>query len=61
MSKASEMEEQCKWNRWGNGEHPNFERAEWEQEVAENHTTLAYWDWVVQEVGIEEDMLSVLE
>jgi hypothetical protein len=29
------------------GEHPDFPRADWRDEVAAGDTQLGYWDWVV--------------
>ena len=35
-----------KYNPEGYGQHPEFTRVEWQQDVAEGNTLRGYWEWV---------------
>jgi hypothetical protein len=37
------------------GEHPDFPKNEWRDEVADHATLLGYWDWVAREVTLEKE------
>lgn len=40
------------------GEHPDFRRTDWKQEVSEGNTQLGYWDWVKHLVVSSYEPLS---
>jgi hypothetical protein len=40
------------------GQHPGFERWEWRYAVSHCQTLVGYWDWVKQQLDLEEAELS---
>jgi len=40
----------AKYNPAGNGEHPDYPREAWREEVAADATLLGYWLWVVHQI-----------
>lgn len=37
------------------GDHPDYSRDEWMHEVAQQYTSLGYWEWVLHEIEQAED------
>ncbi len=42
-----------KYNSNGYGEHPDYTRSHWRDEVAAKDTLIGYWDWVVHRIGVD--------
>jgi hypothetical protein len=38
------------------GQNVNFPVSDWQREVAQGDTRLGYWDWVVDQSGIAENV-----
>lgn len=34
-------------------QHPGYPLSDWRKEVANNRTTLGYWEWLHEEIGLE--------
>lgn len=39
-----------KYNHDGDGEHPDFTRAQWRAAVANEETLLGYWQWAADKI-----------
>lgn len=44
----------AEYNKEGDGEHPIHTRAEWRNDVAQENTSLGYWQWLADLLEIEE-------
>lgn len=56
---AAELD--AKYNPDGDGEHPDYPRAEWRAAVSQQYTISGYWDWVVYRANrppLEEDQFE---
>jgi len=48
--------------RSNGGEQPDYVRADWRYEVANEDTTVGYWDWVAHKLSIEyEDFMEQID
>lgn len=37
-------------------QHPTYNRAMWALEVSRNSTLMGYWDWVLEQIKIDENL-----
>lgn len=49
-----------KYDPDGYGQHPDYTRADWRDEVRRGHTLRGYWDWVSSEIeqAVDEEKLK---
>jgi hypothetical protein len=47
-----------KYNPEGDGQHPEYTRADWRAAVENEDTISGYWEWVRHQLLIEEDELG---